>query len=71
VSPGIIHADLTATPFAPYLRYQAANERAYSRCLKDLLTIRAEKRKEKSEKKKFLRKGFPQTYAFVSLKAES
>jgi hypothetical protein len=32
--------------FSLYLRYQTSNERAYSRCLKDLLMLRAEERKE-------------------------
>ena len=31
---------------ALYLRYQTANERAFSKCLNDLLKLRAEKRKE-------------------------
>ncbi len=31
--------------FSLYLRYQTTNERAYSRCLQDLLTLRAERRK--------------------------
>ena len=32
--------------FALYLRYQTTNERAFSKCLKDLLTLKAERRKE-------------------------
>ncbi|HTU46662.1 MAG TPA: hypothetical protein VMF91_16465 [Bryobacteraceae bacterium] len=32
--------------FALYLRYQSANERAFHRCLNDLLKLRAEQRKQ-------------------------
>ncbi len=32
--------------FALYLRYQTSNERAFSKCLNDLLKLRAEKRKQ-------------------------
>ena len=35
--------------FALYLRYQTTNERAFSKCLQDLLKLRADQRKAQSE----------------------
>jgi hypothetical protein len=42
--------------FALYLRYQTANDRAFSKCLQDLLKLRAEKRKAASELAEAVRK---------------
>lgn len=39
-------AKATDRQLALYLRYQISNERAFSKCLSDLLKLRAEKRKE-------------------------
>ncbi len=36
----------TQKEFALYLRYQTTNDRGFSKCLNDLLKLRAEKRKE-------------------------
>ncbi len=38
--------------FSLYLRYQTANERAFSKCLHDLLKLRAEERKAEKEARK-------------------